>query len=169
MLIVRNVWQSASEIDKDRLRSFYLRENTFETVVTMESRIGEILLIVEDAGEIVAISRAFRTIPPQFLQPFYYLSVFVGKANRDGRILNSILKRSVQILDDYARQLSYTCVGIYLELYNKHFYEKAGTWRRKGLWKGSQFFFAGKSIRGYDLRIHYFPDAQLKEPGELHA
>lgn len=167
MFTVRNVWQTASDEDRERLREFYRREDTFASEMAMESRLGEILLIAEDErGQIIGISRAFSTTPPQILQPLYYLSIFIGAASRGGTILSTLLRHSVKILDEYASAHAYPCVGILLELFNESFYTKPNTWRRKGVWQGSQFHFIGKSIRGHDLRVHYFKNAYLKEVGE---
>lgn len=169
MLSFKRVWQSVTEQDRERLRIFYRKEATFDSEIAMESRLGETVVIAESDGEIVGISRALPTTNPQILQPLYYLSVFIGKDSRGGAILNTLLRQSTKILNDYAAANDYPCIGILLELFNKYFYAKPKTWRRKGVWKGSQFHYIGKSIRGYDVRVHYFPDAYLKEPGESHA
>lgn len=156
--------------DTDRLREFYREEETFPSVIAMEARLHEAVVIAEmDDGKILGVIRAFATTPPQIMQPLYYHCTFISKNNRDGSILRKLIRRSVEILEEYAVVKDYPCVGVLMELFNAAFYEKPKTWRRKGVWPGLPFHYIGKSIRGNDLRVYYFPDAYLKEVGELHG
>lgn len=88
---------------------------------------------------------------------------FVGQAWRGRNLSRVLLRHTQKILEAYAREHGFPCIGILLELENAGF---ARTLQAPH-WRASGFTYIGKSRRGLDLRVWYFQGARLKTAKEL--
>lgn len=124
-------------------------------------RVAEAVCVARDAGgALVAVATAqARTIP--FLgQPMYYLRAFLAASVRRGLLASRLLRSCQSILGDDAAgpAPSSPAIGIFLELENPVF-------RRDGdraVWARTGMIYAGRTPRGLQRRIWYFPNARLR-------
>jgi hypothetical protein len=87
----------------------------------------------------------------------------VGKAWRTERLLRPLMRHTQKVLEAYARENDYPCIGMLLELENQGFSDTL----RRAHWTGIGFSYIGVSPRGLDLRVWYFRGARLKTPAQL--
>ncbi|MGH8148263.1 MAG: hypothetical protein ACREPY_18275, partial [Rhodanobacteraceae bacterium] len=119
--------------------------------------------VVDENGELAAVATATPRVLPRLGQPLYYYRCFVGKAWRASKLVRSLLRHSQRVLESYAREHGYPCIGVLLELENEGFADTL-RWAR---WPGVGFSYIGVSPRGLDLRVWYFRGARLKTPAEM--
>lgn len=154
-----DAWQCTTAGDAEEVIAFWSREHANVSGERAAQRVKELVVrVMADNGELVAISTAEPRIIPRLGQPMYYYRCFVGAAWRDGSLVRPLLRRSFDVLDRWAREHEFPCIGVLLELENPGFTQTL----QQAYWTGSQFSFIGRSRRGLDLRIRYFRGAQLK-------
>lgn len=155
------VWQSGDAALAEPVIEFWRRENAISDDAQARSRLGEIVMYAHDpdAG-VAAVCTAVPATLPRLGQPMYYYRAFVGHRWRSTRLVLNLFKRSLAVLETYARDHDFPCIGVLMEMENARFGEslRAPVWRRTG------FVYIGKSKRGLDLRVKYFDGAQLHEP-----
>jgi hypothetical protein len=95
----------------------------------------------------------------------YYFRAFVGRAWRATPLVRELMIRSCSVLETYARERDFPCIGVLLELENARFYKTL----RKPVWWNPRFYYVGKSERGLEMRAFYFEGARLKTPAEVQG
>jgi hypothetical protein len=100
---------------------------------------------------------------PRLGQPMYYYRCFVGRAWRTRGVARTLLRHAQKVLETYARENDYPCIGMLLELENEGFSDTL----RRAHWTGLGFSYIGVSPRGLDLRVWYFRGARLKTPEQV--
>lgn len=164
-----DTWQTLSDADADAIRDFWLREQANVDGPEAIRRAQQVVVRVLAANdELVALSTVESRTIPRLLQPMYYYRCFVAAAWRDHKLLRPLLCRSFEALNDWAREHDYPCLGVLLELENEGFTRSL----QKANWRVSPqigFTFIGRSRKGQDLRVCYFPGARLKTPEQLAA
>lgn len=157
-------WPALTAEDSREVTEFWQRENALTSTVDTATRLSQVVLFARTAtGEIAGVCTAVAKIPPRFGQPMYYWRAFTGHAWRSTPLITMLLKRSCAVLEAYARERDFPCIGVLLELENTRFRETL----RKPVWWNPPFCYAGKSARGLDVRVLYFHGARLKSPVEL--
>lgn len=163
------VWQTLGDADADAIRAFWLREHANVEGNDARRRAREVVMRVLTAdGELAAVSTVEPRTIPRLLQPMYYYRCFVGAAWRHHKLLRPLLCHSYDVLNGWARERDYPCLGVLLELENEGFARTL----QKASWRVTpkiDFTFIGRSAKGQDLRVCYFPGARLKTPAELAA
>jgi hypothetical protein len=153
-------WPAISRENAETIRAFWLREGAMSPS-RIEGRLGEVVLhALGPDGEVAGVCTAMRFVPPHMGQPFYYWRTLIGAAWRKTPLVRMLLKRSCDLLGEYARAHDYPCIGVFLELENPRFMEAV----RTAVWWNPRFMYVGRSPRGLDLRVHYFDDVELKAP-----
>lgn len=159
-------WQCLEDADAESIREFWLREKANVEGESAERRVQEVVVrVLTDDGKLVAVSTAQPRTIPRLMQPMYYYRCFVGAEWRSHKLLRPLLRHSVDALESWAREHDFPCIGVLLELENAGF---ARTLQRAH-WFGTDFTFIGRSVRGLDLRVHYFRGARLKTRQEVVA
>lgn len=154
-------WQTESADNDAKVVEFWKRENALTNDVKIEERLRQVIVhAATQDGEIVAVSTAIPLTLPRLGQPMYYFRCFIGKDWRKSRLVLNILNRSSEILEAYARDNKFPCIGVLVELENARFAETL----QQPIWKSTKFVFIGKSQRNLDLRVRYFRGARLKKP-----
>lgn len=154
-----DTWPAIAPADAERVRAFWRRENAIADEQQATQRLPQVAMIAcTPEGEVAGVCTALAAVPPRLGQPVYYWRCFVGAAWRSSRLVDHLLKRSCAMLDAYARERDFPCIGILLELENTRFGEKL----RTATWWNLRFSYIGKSARNLDLRVHYFRGARLK-------
>lgn len=160
-------WQCLTDADAEAIQAFWLREQANVEGEAAARRVHQaVMRVVTADGELAAVSTAeVRTIP-RLLQPMYYYRCFVGAAWRSHKVLRPLLCGSFDVLEDWARAHAYPSLGVLLELENEGFGESL----QRAHWRVSPkvgFTFIGRSAKGQDLRVCYFPGARLKTLQEV--
>ncbi|MEO6966979.1 MAG: hypothetical protein ABI132_00755 [Rhodanobacteraceae bacterium] len=157
-------WHQLDPKDADAIRAFWKREQANVEGDEAIRRLQQVTAhVLDENDEIAAVSTAIPKIIPRLGQPMYYYRCFVGNAWRSGRLVRPMLRHAQSVLEGYARERDFPCIGVLLELENAGF-TGSMQWAH---WKTTGFTYIGKSIRGLDLRVWYFPGARLKTPEEL--
>ena len=154
-------WQTESAENDAKVVEFWKSEGALASDVKPEERLRQVILRAETAdGEVAAVSTAIPMTLPRLGQPMYYFRCFVGKKWRSSRLVLRVLSRSSEILEAYAREHKFPCIGVLLELENARFAQKL----QQPIWPATKFVYIGKSQRNLDLRVRYFKGARLKKP-----
>lgn len=153
-------WQHESAADGEAVAAFWQRENALSGDVQTAERLRQVVLHARDAsGNVAGVCTVVSMTLPRLGQPMYYYRCFIGKEWRRSRLVFSLLTRSFDVLEEYARANDYPCIGMVLELENSRF----GETLRAPVWTNPRFIYVGKSGRGLDLRLRYFRGARLKK------
>ena len=153
------VWPEIDEHDTADLMAFWKREGAIPDEAQAKARLKQAVMLARDAdGEVAGVCTAMPMTPPQLGQPVYFWRAFVAPKWRATRLIYSLLMDSFDVLDAYARERGFPCIGVILELENTRF----GEVFRKAEWSKPHFVYIGKSPRGLDVRVRYFRGAKLK-------
>jgi hypothetical protein len=157
-------WQSLDAATGAAIRDFWLRVQANVEGDEATRRLGEVVVhVVDENGEVAAVATVATKILPRLGQPMYYYRCFVGKAWRAHKLVRPLLRRTQKVLEKYAREHDYPCIGILLELENAGFADTL----RWAQWPGVGFSYIGVSPRGLELRVWYFRGARLKTPAQM--
>ena len=158
------VWNAIESADADAVRAFWRREGALDNDAAIEKRLAQVVMYARTrGGDIAAVSTAIALLQPRFGQPMYYYRAFVGKNWRTTSLVRDLMNRSNALLEAYARERGYPCIGVLLELENAGFYRAL----RKPVWWNPRFYYVGKSERGLEVRAYYFDGARLKSAEEI--
>ena len=156
-------WQKDDAENAEAVLAFWRRENAIGDETQAKKRLSEIVLHAVTAdGEVAGVCTAVPITLPRLGQPTYYYRCFIGAKWRKSRLVLNMLKQTGEVLESYAREHGFPCIGIVLELENSRF----GQTMQNAVWPSTGFVYIGKSQRGLDLRVKYFRGARLK-PAKL--
>jgi hypothetical protein len=159
-------WPALTTDDADKVRAFWHREAAFGSAADADQRLSQVVLYARTAnGDIAGVCTALAMLPPRFGQPMYYFRAFIGKDWRTTALVRELMNRSCDVLEAYARERRFPCIGVLLELENQGFYRAL----RKPVWWNPRFYYVGKSERGLEVRAYYFNGARLKSNDEVRA
>ncbi|HEY6984753.1 MAG TPA: hypothetical protein VH375_01620 [Rhodanobacteraceae bacterium] len=151
-------WQSLDPAEAQAISEFWRREGAINDEAQMKARLPQVVMHAREGDQVAAVCTAVAMVPPAFGQPVYYYRSFVGKAWRTTTLIERLLKRAVQCLEEYASTHDFPCIGILLELEGARFKDKG----RMPIWPHTGFIYVGKSGRGLESRIYFFKGARLK-------
>jgi hypothetical protein len=156
-------WQTDLPDEGEAVLAFWKRENALGDESTARNRLKEVVLHARnEADEIAGVCTVVPVTLPRLGQPMYYYRCFIGRDWRKSMLVLHLLNRSFEVLEGYARNNNYPCIGVVLELENERF----GATLREPVWTNTGFVYIGKSARGLDLRLRYFKGAKLKLPAK---
>ncbi len=145
--------------EQQNLTDFWLSQGALNSPEQASQRIEQVVLYARTAeGQVAGVGTAFEHVMPQIAQPLYYYRSFIGHQWRSTRLVYLLIKRAQKLLEEHARASDWPCIGLLLELENKRFGEKG----RMPVWPHLDLVYVGKSPRGLELRVHYFPGARLR-------
>lgn len=152
------------DADGEELLAFWKREGAIVDEAQARARLKQVVFLARSGtGEIAGVCTALPITPPQLGQPMYFWRSFIGANWRHTRLINDLLARSCEELDEYAAANGYPAIGILLELENERFRKVL----RKAEWAHPHFTYIGRSPRGLDVRVHYFKGARLKDQARV--
>lgn len=159
-------WQRLDPADGEAICAMWQRDHALTSGHNVAERLSQVVAhVLDERGNIAAVSTVETKILPRLGQPMYYYRCFVATPYRDGKLVRPLLRHTQNVLEDYARANGYPCIGVLLELENEGF---AGT-LRWAHWPNIGFSYIGISPRGLELRVWYFRGAKLKTPEEMAA
>lgn len=124
-------------------------------------RAHEAVCVARDAqGAVVSVVTAQARLIPFLGETLYYLRLFVAPRARNAWLPKRQLAAAQRILaaDADSEAPASDAIGIFIELENPGF----ARIRPRAVWPHSGFFYAGRTPRGLERRIWYFPGAQLR-------
>lgn len=152
-------WPAIGEGDGEDLLAFWKTHGAIPNETEARKRLKQVAVLARDDSDAVAgVCTAVPMTPAQLGQPVYYWRCFVAPEWRSTRLFYQMGIRSFELLESWAREHDFPCIGILLELENDRF----GKIGRMPVWGRSRFTYIGKSARGLDVRIRYFEGARLK-------
>jgi len=153
-------WKVESTENDDAVLQFWEREGALANDIKAQERLREVVLDARDGdGRVAGVCTVIPMTLPRLGQPMYYYRCFIGKPWRNSRLVFKLLIHAFDVLEKFARDNAYPCIGVVLELENTRF----GETLRTPVWPSTGFVYAGKSGRGLDLRLRYFRGAKLKK------
>lgn len=159
-------WQRLDDATADAIREFWVREDAKVEGEAASRRLHEVVVhAVDSQGGLAAVATVEAVVVPKLGQPMYGFRCFVGHAWRDSTLPRSLLRHSQQVLEPYAHERGYPCLGILAELENPGFEQSL----RRAFWAGVNFTYIGRGSNGVQQRIWYFPRARLKSAEEVVA
>jgi hypothetical protein len=159
-------WNALAQDDADAVRAFWRREGALDSGPAIDKRLAQVVMYARaPSGELAGVSTAIAMLPPRFGQPMYYYRAFVGKTWRTTALVRELMNRSNALLEAFARERGFPCIGVLLELENPGFYRAL----RKPVWWNPRFYYAGISERGLEVRAYYFDGASLKSAEEVRS
>ncbi len=160
------IWQALKPEDASAIRAFWVREGALDNHQAIDKRLAQVVMCARtSAGDVAGVSTAVALLQPRFGQPMYYYRAFVGKAWRTTALVRDLMNRSNALLEAYARERGFPCIGVLLELENAGFYRAL----RKPVWWNPRFYYVGMSERGLEVRAFYFDGARLKSADEVKS
>ncbi len=145
--------------DRRDLIDFWLAEGALTDPQQADQRASQAVLMArDDAGRVAGVGTAVPCNMPQIGQPLYYYRSFIGQQWRSSRLVYYLVKRSRTLLEDYARDRNWPCIGVLLELENTRFSKKG----RMPVWPHLDFVYVGRSPRDLELRVSWFRQAPLR-------
>jgi hypothetical protein len=153
-------WKTDGADNEEAVIAFWQREGALSGDVNVKERLREVVAHARDKdGGVAGVCTVVPMTLPRLGQPMYYYRCFIGKDWRKTRLVFRLLIRAFDVLEEYAREHDFPCIGVILELENSRF----GDTLRAAVWPSTGFIYAGKSGRGLDLRLRYFRGARLKK------
>ncbi|MGA9335655.1 MAG: hypothetical protein WBV39_15350 [Rudaea sp.] len=153
-------WQTGDSDKAAQVLAFWRRQSAIGDEEQAQQRLSEVVLDARAAsGEIAGVCTAVPITLPRLAEPMYYYRCFVGTPWRRTRLVYDMMNRAFDVLEKYARENAYPCIGVLLELENAKF----GTALRRPVWPHTGFIYIGKSPRNLDLRVRYFRGAHLHD------
>ena len=153
-------WQALAPQDGTAIQQFWLERGALRDAAAAQQRLPQVVAFARAEAGPVAVCTAYPAVHPQFGQAFYHLRMFIEPSARRGRLVVRLLRAAVRVLETYARQREFPCIGVLLELENRSFRRIL----RAPVWKLVPFVFAGVDRRGIELRVLYFRGARLRPP-----
>lgn len=127
-----------------------------------ERRLDELLLVaIDQHGALAGVSTAYLARNHQLHADMWYLRAFTASAHRKSNVaLTLALASRDRLIDRFVAGEDRRGLGVVMEIENE------GLRRRfpRGLWFETDFLFIGRSGRGADVRVHYFPGVHAPEP-----
>lgn len=165
-------WQRMSAADTAAVRAFWLRENAHVEGNEADRRSQQVVIRVFAAdGQLAAISTVESRLIPRLMQPMYYYRCFVGAAWRNSKVLRirTLMQKSFEVLEPWAREHGFPCIGVILELENAGFERPS---LQRAYWSNQThngYSYIGRSARGLEMRVRYFISARLKTDAQVAA
>jgi hypothetical protein len=154
-------WKNENTENNAAVLAFWKSENALANEAQAQERLNQVVMHARDAsGAVAGVSTAVAMMHPRVGQQMYYFRCFIGKQWRKTLLVGHLLKRTRNLLEQYARDNGFPCIGVILELESERF-KKVGhnpVWTTLG-----GFVYIGKSQRNLDLRVSYFRGARLKK------
>lgn len=157
-----NTWQNVNERLCAEIVAFWKAESALPADEDGTERAKQAVTVMRDAdGSIAAISTVIIKRIPRLQQPLYYYRTFCAERHRGRRTMLDMLSHSQDTLRAFcAAQETPEAIGMLLELENPMLsarYDEAQNTE-------TGFCFIGKSPRGNNLLVRYFPGFKLQAP-----
>lgn len=157
---IQSCWRQVTPGLAGEIAGLWRAERAIADPDELTRRTAEAVCVARDgAAALVAVVTAQPRQIPFLGQPMYYLRAFIAPAARGGLLGQRLLRASQDILAaDAASAAPYSpAIGIFMELENPVFHREGD----RAVWGRSRMVYAGRTPRGLQRRIWYFPGARL--------
>lgn len=152
------------------VQAFWLRENAHVEGDEAPRRAQQVVIrAFAPDGQLAAITTVEGRLIPRLMQPMYYFRCFVGAAWRNSKTLRlrTLMQKSFEVLEAWARERDFPCIGIILEMENAGF-ERPSLQRAYWSYQAHNgYSYIGRSARGLEMRVRYFIGARLKTDAQV--
>lgn len=157
-----SVWQKVDDALCAEIIAFWSAESALSSGEDAATRARQAVVVMRDGdGAIAAVSTAVVRRLPRLQQPVYYYRTYCAERHRGRRTLPDMLGRSQEALQDYNTGLDTPdAIGVIVELENSILAGRYTEAHNTEL----GYTFIGKSPRGYNLFVRYFPGFRLQAP-----
>lgn len=158
-------WRAVDAALAAEILSMWRQGEAIASAEEAARRAGEAVCVARAAdGSLVAIATAQARRIPFLGQTMYYLRAYVAPGARGGWLPQRLLDGSQRVLaaDAAGPTPASAALGIFLELENPSF-DRIGA---RAVWRRSGFVYAGRTPRGLERRIWYFPGARIVRGAE---
>lgn len=157
-----NIWQKADAALSAEIIAFWQAESALPKDEDPGKRAKQVVVVMRDAdGAIAAVSTAVIKRIPRLQQPLYYYRTFCAEKHRGRRTMLDMLEHCREALHAYNSDLSVPeAIGMLIELESPMLegrYDEAQNTE-------TGFAFIGRSPRGFNLFVRYFPGFKLQAP-----
>ena len=153
-------WQAVTPALASEIIALWQGEAAIVDSAEAARRVAESVCVARDgAGRLVAVATAQRRAIPFLGQPMYYLRAFLARPVRRGLLAHRLLRACQDALaaDAASASPASDAIGLFLELENPVFAREGD----RAVWRRSGMIYAGRTPRGLQRRIWYFPGARL--------
>lgn len=153
-------WPQGTPKDGAAVLDFWRRENAIGDEAQSQQRLREVAShAIDEAGDVAGVCTVVPLTLPRLGQPMYYYRCFIGAKWRRIRLGTSLTMHAFDLMEKYARDHDYPCIGLVMEIENTGLVESLNM----PVWPVNPFIYIGKSQRNLELRVRYFPEALLKK------
>lgn len=156
------VWQRVTLAVEQELVAFWRGHDAIPDEALAQRRAGQAVCIVRGADDALqGVATAVVRVLPRLRQPMYYYRMFFSPALRGQQQFLPVFRCAKRILQDHNAALDRPeSLGLLMELEN----DKLGKAYPHAHEPGFDATFIGYSPRGLQLRVSYFPGAELLPP-----
>jgi hypothetical protein len=155
------VWNALDDPARDRIVRFWTTHGALRDETAARHRVDQVVALARtDEGEIAGVCTALPIRVADLGETLYYYRTFVAPPFRNALVVRRLLALAVRELERYSREHpEENAAGVYLELENPTFdrHLRQAVWPRPGL----EFVFIGRTSRGLERRVRWFPHATL--------
>lgn len=156
----QNVWRAVDDALCAEIQAFWAAENALPGDEDSATRARQAVVLMRDAdGAVAAVSTAVVKRIPRLQQPLYYYRTYCAEKHRGRRTMLDMLEHCRQALNTYNSALNPPeAIGMLIELESPMLagrYDEAQNTE-------TGFCFIGRSPRGFNLFVRYFPGFKLQ-------
>lgn len=163
---VTPVWKQVTPELAAELVEFWKANRAIGDTQQAERRADQAIAVArDDAGTICAAATGVLRVLPRLQQPMYYYRTFFAKSMRGQGQVFPLFNRSVEILQQFNRQLEMPeSLGLLMELESRYL---VAPQLQLAHVKEVDAIFIGYSPRGLPLYVTYFEGARLMKPDQV--
>ena len=156
------VFDQASSATPDDVLALWSREGAMPEAEARR-RVHEVLNVVIDRDDgLVALSTAYLERSEQLRMDLWYFRTFVAEAHRHTHVATQLTFHNRDLLERrFVSGEDTRAGGIAFALEN----EGMRMYYNLAVWLPADFVYIGDNPRGDHVRVHYFPGAEVPEPG----
>lgn len=160
-LVFENLWKKNDPVWHGKVQQLWKKNFPAMPEQILSERIHQVVFAVTNAaGEVVAVSTAYRTYIEQLKHFLYGFRCFVDPSYRVPGLTTKILVSTRDWLeqihtDDGAEHER--CIGMITMVENEQLMKH----RTEAVWRGSGMVYIGNTPKGKHLRVYYFRKALI--------
>ncbi len=160
-LIFENLWQKKDSPFHASIVQLWKMNAPDLPAEQFTNRLYQIVFaVVNESGEVVGVSTAFKTYLKQLRKYMYAFRCLVDPAYRSPGLPSALIVKTRDFLEDiHASEIEggEPCIGMITLVENEHFRKV----RNEAIWPASKMVYIGNSAKGYPIRVYYFNKALI--------
>ncbi|MGE0773205.1 MAG: hypothetical protein AB7K37_15955 [Cyclobacteriaceae bacterium] len=151
-------WKKVNPVVRGELLKFWT-ESGLLAAEHASKRAEEVVMVVRnDAGEIVGVSTAYKSAVKQLGNPFYFFRCAIHPRERHPGLTSTLLVKTRDYLESiHLQDGEPVCKGLMTVVENPRINEG----RREAVWPASKMIYIGSTKEGNQVRLYYFKGATI--------